>query len=91
MEGSLYQDHGARTDIIVPGTGGLDRGGSNNMIAPSATTSKNAAGEVTNGYLVGIRKVDIDELAQKYPDEFKREYDPLRGPMFAQSVMRKEQ
>ncbi len=79
MPGTLYQDHGARVDTIVPGTGGLDRGGANNMIAPAATTSKNCAGEVTNSFLVGIRKVDVGELAEKYPEEFGRAYDPDCG------------
>ena len=58
MPGALYQDHGARVDMIVPGVGGLDRGGANNLICPNATTSKNTVGEVTNGFLVGIEKVD---------------------------------
>ncbi|WP_165173438.1 molybdopterin-dependent oxidoreductase [Adlercreutzia sp. ZJ242] len=79
MPGALYQDHGARVDTIVPGTGGLDRGGANNMICPSATTSKNCAGEVTNSFLVGIRKVDVFELAEQYAEAFGREYDPACG------------
>ncbi|MDR2107935.1 MAG: molybdopterin-dependent oxidoreductase [Coriobacteriales bacterium] len=79
MPGALYQDHGSRLDSIVAGTGGIDRGGANNLIAPSHTTSKNAAGEVTNGFLVGIAKVDVGELAAQYPDQFNREYDPAFG------------
>jgi trimethylamine-N-oxide reductase (cytochrome c) len=79
MPGALYQDHGARIDSIVGGTGGLDRGGSNNLICPSATSSKNAAGEVTNGYLVGLGKVDVEELATRYPQQFNRDYDPAFG------------
>ena len=79
MPGALYQDHGARIDAIVRGAGGIDRGGANNLIAPSATSSENAPGEVTNGYLVGIEKVDIEELAAKYPEEFAREYDSRFG------------
>ena len=61
------------------GIGGLDRGGANNLLCPRATTSKNAAGEVTNGFLGGIRKVDIDELAKKYPEAFARDYKPSVG------------
>jgi len=79
MPGVVYQDHGAREDTIVAGTGGLDRGGSNNLICPDAVTSKNAAGEVTSGYLVGVQKVDPFELAKKYPAEFSRDYDPAVG------------
>ena len=76
---SVYQDHGARIDSIVGGTGGLDRGGSNNLICPDAVTSKNAAGEVTSGYLVGIEKVDPFALAAQYPEQFSRDYDPAVG------------
>lgn len=79
MPGTLYQDHGARVDSIVSGTGGIDRGGANNLICPSATTSKNCAGEVTNSFLVGIEKVDVFELAAEHPDSFSRSYDPEVG------------
>jgi trimethylamine-N-oxide reductase (cytochrome c) len=76
---SVYQDHGARIDAIVGGTGGLDRGGSNNLICPDAVTSKNAAGEVTNSYLVGVEKVDPFTLAAEYPEQFSRAYDQEVG------------
>ena len=79
MQGVLYQDHGARTDILEYGAGGLDRGGANNLICPSATTSKNAAGEVTNGFLVGIEKADVSELAKRYSEAFARDYDAAAG------------
>ena len=79
MPSVLYQDHGARTDILKYGKGGLDRGGANNLICPAATSSKNAAGEVTNGFLVGIRKVDVDALAHEYPTAFARDYVPEVG------------
>lgn len=72
MPGVVYQDHGARLDLIVPGE--IDRGGANNLICPKETTSKNCAGEVTSGYLVGIEKVDINELKAKYPEAFARKY-----------------
>ena len=79
MPGAVYQDHGARVDTIVSGVGGLDRGGANNLIAPSATTSKNAHGEVTSGFLVNIEKVDVFQLAAQYPEAFGRAYDPASG------------
>ncbi len=79
--GVVYMDHGTNSDIIVPGTGGLDRGGAINLICPTATTSKNANGEVTSGYLVGVEKIDIFELARQYPEEFSRNghYDASFG------------
>ena len=51
---AVLQDHGARIDPIVVGES--DRGGTNNLIAPKAVASKNCAGEVTSGYLVGVEK-----------------------------------
>ncbi|MDJ1650334.1 MULTISPECIES: molybdopterin-dependent oxidoreductase [Gordonibacter] len=79
MPHCISQDHGARVDSIVTGTGGLDRGGANNLICPGATTSKNAPGEVTNGFLANIEKVDVQALAAQYPEEFNRDYDPAVG------------
>ncbi len=73
----VYQDHGARLDPIEPGVS--DRGGANNLIAPTKTTSKHAAGEVTSGFLVNIEKVDVFELAKQYPEAFNRPYDPAEG------------
>jgi trimethylamine-N-oxide reductase (cytochrome c) len=78
-EHTVLQDHGARIDPIVYGES--DRGGTNNLIAPKAVISKNCAGEVTSGYLVGIEKVDVFELAKQYPEAFSRPYDPETGPL----------
>ncbi len=79
MEGVVSQDHGARVDTIISGTGGLDRGGANNLIAPTATSSEHAKGEVTSGYLVSVKKVDVLKLAEKYPEQFGRPYDKECG------------
>lgn len=80
MPGVVYQDHGARLDPIIPGE--ADRGGANNLICPTNTTSKNCAGEVTSGYLVGVEKVDIEEMKKQYPEAFNRPYDPYYGVRF---------
>ena len=72
--GVVYMDHGANSDVIVPGIGGLDRGGDINLICPTHTTSKNASGEVTSGYLAGVEKVDVFALAAQYPAEFGRNH-----------------
>jgi trimethylamine-N-oxide reductase (cytochrome c) len=77
MPGVLYQDHGARLDPIV--TGELDRGGANNLIAPHKCAAKHTSAEVTSGFLVGISKVDVFELARQYPEAFNRDYDPAVG------------
>ena len=34
---------------------------------------------MTSGYLVGIEKVDVFELAKQYPEAFGRPYDPDFG------------
>jgi Anaerobic dehydrogenases, typically selenocysteine-containing len=73
MPGVVYQDHGTRLDPIVSGES--DRSGSNNLICPTETTSKNAPGEVTSGYLVDVEKVDVFALAQEYPEVFNRKYE----------------
>ncbi|HHV63613.1 MAG TPA: molybdopterin-dependent oxidoreductase [Peptococcaceae bacterium] len=85
IPGTIYQDHGARLDPIVPGES--DRGGVNNLICPHNTTSKNCAGEVTSGFLVGVEKVDVTELAKKYPEAFKRKFDPGAGHIFENWVV----
>jgi trimethylamine-N-oxide reductase (cytochrome c) len=75
--GVAYVDHGARYDPIVPGE--LDRGGAINTITPHNITSKNAAGMVTNAFLVEVEKVDLDELSKKYPEAFSRPYHAAAG------------
>ena len=77
MPGCVYQDHGARLDPIVVGE--LDRGGANNLICPTNITSKHACGEVTNGFLVNIEKVDLEQLRRDYPEAMNRTYDGHQG------------
>jgi molybdopterin guanine dinucleotide-containing S/N-oxide reductase-like protein len=80
MPGVVYQDHGARVDPIAPGV--LDRGGSNNLICPSKTTSRNAIGMVCSGFLVGIEQADLGALRKQYPEAFQRPYDRGSGLRF---------
>ena len=83
MPGVASMDHGARCDLIIPGK--LDRGGAINLIAPYGTSSKNAGGQVTSGYLVEVEKVSMaqmEEWREQYPDAFEREYDPASGLRF---------
>jgi len=78
--GVAYIDHGARYDPIVPGE--LDRGGAINTITPHKVTSKNCAGMVTNGFLVEVDRVNLDELRKQYPEAFSRPYDRASGQKF---------
>lgn len=77
MPGTVYMDHGARYDPIVPGE--LDRGGAINSISPHKTTSKNATGMATSGYLVEVEWVNLNELMAKYSEAFNKPYDSAAG------------
>jgi len=83
MPDVVYIDHGARCDPIILGE--LDRGGAINLIAPEGTTSKNAGGQATSGFLVEVEKVSMaqmEEWRQQYPEAFEKEYDPASGLRF---------
>ena len=78
----------ARADPIVadsdlPMSEWIDRGGANNLICPEPTISRNATGQVASGFLVEVKKVNIDELKAKYPEAFPRDYDPASGLRFS--------
>jgi molybdopterin guanine dinucleotide-containing S/N-oxide reductase-like protein len=75
--GVIYINHGARWDPIVPGE--LDRGGSINTITPHKTTSKNATGMVSSGFLVDISVADLDEIRKQHPEPFRRPYHQGAG------------
>jgi trimethylamine-N-oxide reductase (cytochrome c) len=77
MPGTVYIDHGARYDPIVPGE--IDRGGAINTICPHNTTSKNAAGMVTSGFLTEVVLADMADLRKKYPEAFSRPFDRASG------------
>lgn len=77
MPGVVYMDHGARYDPIVPGE--IDRGGAINTITPHKITSKNVTGMVVSGFLVEVQSANLEELRKKYPEAFKRPYDPAAG------------
>lgn len=74
MPGCVSQDHGSRLDPIE--TGVSDRGGANNIICPTAVTSKNCCGEATSGYLVDVEKADLAALSREYPEAFGRTFGP---------------
>lgn len=80
MPGVISIDHGARYDPIVAGE--LDRGGAINTITPRKTISKNATGMVCAGFLVEVKRANLDELRKKYPEAFKRPYHPAAGLLF---------
>ncbi len=77
MQGSVSSDHGAKYDPIVAGK--IDRGGAFNTICPHNNLSKNATGMVTCGFLVDIKRADLNELRRKYPEAFNRPFHPFAG------------
>jgi len=80
MPGVLSIDHGARTDIIIPGK--LDRGGAINTISPAGLSSKHAAGQATTSFLVEVERVSMEQMdnwRREYPEAFGREYDRASG------------
>jgi len=80
-------DHGARYDPIVPGV--IDRGGAINTITPHNITSKNAAGMVTNGFLLEVERADLDQLRRQYPEAFSRPYHQGSGQVFERVLAKK--
>ena len=94
MPGVVYQDHGARADLISTEAGNsIDRGGANNLISPANGTSQNCWGMATSGFLVDVQKVsmaEMEEWRQKYPDAFTREYSPAAGLRFTSWIKGEE-
>ena len=94
MPGVVYQDHGARADLISTEAGNsIDRGGANNLISPANGTSQNCWGMATSGFLVDVQKVSMAEMEtwrQKYPDAFAREYSPAAGLRFTSWIKGEE-
>jgi trimethylamine-N-oxide reductase (cytochrome c) len=80
MPGVVYMDHGARLDPIVPGK--IDRGGDINTITPEKRMSTHAAGMVVSGFLVEVKRADLEKLKQEYPEAFNRPYDSGSGLRF---------
>ncbi|MFP3209205.1 MAG: molybdopterin-dependent oxidoreductase [Nitrososphaeria archaeon] len=78
MPGVVSVDHGARADLISV-EDRIDRGGAIDLITPSKTTSKNAAGMVESGILVNVEKVNLEDLMERYPEAFRKQYHPAAG------------
>jgi molybdopterin guanine dinucleotide-containing S/N-oxide reductase-like protein len=77
IAGAISIDHGARYDPIIPGE--LDRGGAINTISPHNTSSKNATGMASSGYLAEVKPADLNELKRKYPKAFNKPYQAASG------------
>jgi len=91
IPGAISVDHGARTDIIIPGK--LDRGGAINTITPQGLTSRHAAGQATTSFLAEVERVSMqqmDEWRTQYPEAWNREYDRASGLKSSAWVERKK-
>ena len=56
-----------------------------NTISPTNITSKNCVGNVVQGYLVEVQRVEgkeMDQWRQDHPEAFEREYHPDAGLRF---------
>ena len=51
-----------------PGVGAV------NTISPRNCTLKNATGMATSGFPVEVKKADLGEMMEKYPEAFARPY-----------------
>ncbi len=63
----------------------INRGGTNNLIAPHMGVSKNAMGLAVTSYLVEVARVSANEMEawrKQYPEAFARNYNPAYGPLF---------
>jgi molybdopterin guanine dinucleotide-containing S/N-oxide reductase-like protein len=85
MPGAVYIDHGARLDPIVVGK--IDRGGDINTITPEKRMSDHATGMVVSGFLVDVKRADLDQLMRDYPEAFARPYDDASGLDFNRVVV----
>jgi trimethylamine-N-oxide reductase (cytochrome c) len=85
MPGTVYVEHGARIDLISV-EDRIDRGGAINLIAPHEG-GKNTAMMIVSGYLVGVRKANLEELKKKYPEAFEKELHPIVGPYYSTYVI----
>jgi trimethylamine-N-oxide reductase (cytochrome c) len=84
IPGAVAMEKGGGVDFIAVAE--INRGGTNNLIAPTMGVSKNAMGLAVTSYLVEVAKVtggDMDDWRKKYPDAFARDYDPAYGPLFS--------
>jgi molybdopterin guanine dinucleotide-containing S/N-oxide reductase-like protein len=77
IQGCVSSDHGAKYDPLIPGE--IDRGGANNTLSPHNIVSKNATGMATSGFLVEIKKFDVMELRDKFPEAYSRPYTAESG------------
>jgi len=84
MPGVVSIDHGARADIVSL-EDRIDRGGAINLIAPKEE-GKTAALMVVSGYLVNIKKVDLEELKAKYPEALQKPYNKAFGLCYERYV-----
>jgi trimethylamine-N-oxide reductase (cytochrome c) len=92
--GVIYQDHGARADLISTEAGAsVDRGGANNLISPANGTSQNCWGMATSGFLIDVQKVtmaEMEEWRERYPEAFAREYSAGAGLRFTSWIRGEE-
>ena len=84
--GVISIDHGARLDPLSV-EDRIDRGGAIDLLTPTPSFKYKRGEEirvpeqVCSGFLVGVKKVDLEELKKKYPQAFTRKMHPIMGPV----------
>ncbi|MEM2320419.1 MAG: molybdopterin-dependent oxidoreductase [Candidatus Bathyarchaeia archaeon] len=86
MLGCVLVHHGSRADLISIDPP-IDRGGAIDILMPPKPMSKNTVGQVCNGILVEVEKVDLSDIMKRYPEAFKRKLHKDVGPYHGSWVM----
>jgi trimethylamine-N-oxide reductase (cytochrome c) len=84
--GAISIDHGARVDLISV-EDRIDRGGAIDLLIPASSYKYDRGQEirvpeqVCSGILVNVKKINVNELMDNYPEAFKRKSHPIAGPI----------
>ncbi|MEM2103513.1 MAG: molybdopterin-dependent oxidoreductase [Candidatus Bathyarchaeia archaeon] len=84
--GTVSIDHGARVDLLSVEEK-IDRGGAIDLLTPTPSYKYKPGQEirvpeqVCSGILVGVKKIDVNELKNKYLKAFEMKMHPVIGPV----------
>jgi len=79
-QGVVWVAYGSWMDLLEPKDGAIDRAGNSNFLTPSRGMSEHYIGWACNSALINLEKVNLEELAQKYPEGWNGKYSSwVRG------------
>lgn len=73
-QGVVWVAYGSWPDLLEPEAGAIDRGGNANFLTPSKGMSEHYIGMAWNSALVEVEKINLEELAKKYPEGWSGKY-----------------